>query len=223
MYEEQREELVESLKRRGYLETPRIIQAFEKVPREKFIPSKVKKDAYADHPLSIGKNQTISAPSMIAIMLEVLDLKPGQKILEIGTGSGYNAALLAEITGTEGKVYTIERLENLAKTAQKNLEDTGYENIEILIKDGTKGHEKEAPWDRILVTACAPEIPDPLIEQLKTGGKTAAPVGERYMSQTLLKIEKTTENKRKTTKHGKCAFVPLIGKHGWDNPPYSSR
>lgn len=216
MYEKNREEMVRGLEQRGYIESPEVKEAFRSVPREEFVPSKVEKEAYADRPLPIGQGQTISAPSMVAIMLEVLKAEQGQKVLEIGTGSGYNAALLGEIVGAEGKVYTIERLESVAKTGRRNLEERGYDQVEVIVGDGTKGYEEEAPWDRILVTACAPEIPNPLVEQLEVGGRLAAPVGSHYMSQTLLAVEKTGEEKTEVERHGGCAFVPLVGDYGWD-------
>lgn len=216
MYRENREEMVQKLKERGHLKSLEVIEAFEKIPREKFVPSNKESEAYADRPLSIGHGQTISAPSMIAIMLEVLDLESGQKVLEIGTGSGYNAALLAEIVGEEGEVYTVERIENIAEMGRKNLERTGYDQVEVVVGDGTQGYQEESPWDRVLVAACAPEVPDPLVDQIKVGGKVAAPVGSHYMSQTLLTVEKTAEDETEVQEHGGCAFVPLVGECGWD-------
>ncbi|KXB08053.1 hypothetical protein AKJ56_01940 [candidate division MSBL1 archaeon SCGC-AAA382N08] len=216
MYEQKREDMVNSLKKRGYLKNSKIIEAFQKVRREEFVPPRVKEDAYADRPLSIGNDQTISAPSMIAIMLEVLEAEKGQKILEIGTGSGYNAALLAEIVGDEGRVYSLERLESVAETGKKNLKKNGYKQVKVIVKDGTKGYEEESPWDRIIITACAPEVPKTLKKQLKVGGILVGPVGEHYRSQTLLEMEKEGKEKIKTRKHGTCAFVPLIGEFGWN-------
>lgn len=216
MSEKKRQQMVQSLKERGYIESPSVEKAFRKVPREKFVPSKVEHEAYADRPLPIGQGQTISAPSMIAIMLEVLQAKSGQKVLEIGTGSGYNAALLAEIVGPEGEIYTIERLGSVSKTGRRNLRETGYDWVDVIVGDGTKGYEEEAPWDRILVTACAPEVPEPLVDQLGISGKIAAPVGSHYMSQTLTVVEKIDEGKTKVHKHGGCAFVPLVGEYGWE-------
>lgn len=208
--------MVQSLRRRGYLESSEVTEAFRKVPREKFVSSRMKGEAYADRPLPIGQGQTISAPSMIAIMLEVLEVERGQKVLEIGTGSGYNAALLDEIAGAEGKVHTIERIESIAETGRRNLEEAGYDQVEVTVGDGTRGHRERAPWDRVLVTACAPEVPDPLVEQLKVGGKVAAPVGSHYMSQTLTVVERTGEDETEVKRHGGCAFVPLVGEYGWE-------
>ncbi|MBS3815588.1 MAG: protein-L-isoaspartate(D-aspartate) O-methyltransferase [Hadesarchaea archaeon] len=210
------EELVERLQRMGYLKTPRIIDAFRNVLREKFVPEKMKDDAYLDQPFPIGRGQTISAPSMIAIMLEVLQPREGDKVLEIGTGSGYNAALMAEIIGKSGELYTMERLKEISEFGRSNLEKIGYESINVITGDGTQGYEKEAPWDKILVTACAPKIPSALINQLKINGKIAAPVGQNYMAQTLTLVEKIGKDEVKKEKHGGCSFVPLIGENGWN-------
>jgi protein-L-isoaspartate(D-aspartate) O-methyltransferase len=215
MHEREREELVERLVRWGYLSKRNIINAFKKVPRHEFIPENIRGHAYADQPLSIGHGQTISAPSMIAIMLESLDLKAGQKVLEVGTGSGYNAALIADVVGQKGKVFSIERIDELAEFGRANLEKTGYGLVQVVAGDGTCGYKKEAPWDRILVTACAPEVPKPLVEQLKIGGKLGTPVGKHYMSQTWVIVEKRDKGEIKTEERGGCSFVPLVGKCGW--------
>ncbi len=215
MFELEREELVERLIRWGYLNKPEVVKAFRKVPRHEFVPDNIRDYSYADQPLSIGHGQTISAPSMIAIMMESLDLAPGQKVLEIGAGSGYNAALAAEIVGEKGRVITIERIAELAKSAEANLRKTGYGWVQVVVGDGTCGYEKEVLWDRILVTACAPTLPKPLIAQLKIGGKLGAPVGQHYMNQTWLVAEKRDEKNLKIQECGGCSFVPLVGKHGW--------
>ena len=215
MFEKEREELIEHLIRWGYLRKPEVIKAFKNVPRHEFVPENVGDYSYADQPLSIGHGQTISAPSMIAIMMESLDFACGQKVLEIGAGSGYNAALTAEIVGEKGKVITIERVAELAGFAKSNLERTGYGRVKVVVGDGTRGYKKEAPWDRILVTACAPNLPKPLTEQLKIGGKLGAPVGQHYMFQTWTVVEKLDGGKLKIQEHGGCSFVPLIGEYGW--------
>ncbi|MFN4132857.1 MAG: protein-L-isoaspartate(D-aspartate) O-methyltransferase [Candidatus Hadarchaeales archaeon] len=209
-----KETLVKNLIEWGYLKSPEIIRAFQIIPREKFLPERYSSQAYEDHPLPIGFGQTISAPSMIAIMLETLDLKRGQKVLEIGTGSGYNAALLAEIVGRSGKVLTIERIPELATFGRKNLKDAGYSHVQVVVGDGTLGYPEEGPWDRILVTACTPKIPPPLIEQLKVGGRIGLPLGQHHLFQTWTIVEKT-ENGTKIEEYGGCSFVPLIGTHGW--------
>lgn len=212
---EKRHELTEELIRWGYLKTPEIIDAFKKVPRHEFVPENLRESAYLDQPLPIGHGQTISAPSMIAIMLEVLEPEKGQKVLEIGAGSGYNAALIAEIIGETGKLFTVERVQELAEFGQNNLQKSGYGWVKVIVSDGTCGYEKEAPWDRVLVTACAPEVPILLVNQLKIGGKLAVPVGKHYMAQTLLLVEKISEKETRVERHGGCSFVPLVGKYGW--------
>lgn len=215
MYGREREELIERLVRWGYLSKPEIIDAFRKVPRHEFVSASVRDYSYADQPLSIGHGQTISAPSMIAIMLESLDVKRGQKVLEVGTGSGYNAALLAELVGRKGKVFSIERIEELAEFGRTNLKQTGYGWVKVVVGDGTCGYGEGAPWDRILVTACAPEIPRPLLDQLEVGGKLGAPVGRHYMFQTWVVAEKGVGGDMRIEERGGCSFVPLVGKCGW--------
>ena len=204
-YETERKNLIESLKEKGYLSSPQVIEAMLKVERHKFVLENLQNEAYTDIPLSIGQNQTISAPHMVAIMTEALDVKENHKILEIGTGSGYQAAVLAEIV-KEGKVYTVERISELAKQAKKSL--AGYKNIEVIVADGTLGYKKEAPYDRIIVTAGAQDIPQKLIDQLKDEGKMLIPIGSHFF-QDLILIEK--KGKGITKKNlGGCMFVPLI-------------
>ena len=215
MFDQEREELIERLTRWGYLKSREIIDAFRKVPRHEFVPENLREYSYADQPLPIGHGQTISAPSMIAIMMESLDLAPGQRVFEIGAGSGYNAALIAEVVGKGGKVVTIERISELAAFAETNLKKTGYGWVQVVVGDGTKGYPKGAPWDRILVTACAPDLPKPLIVQLNVGGKLGAPVGQHYMFQTWVVAEKRGEKELKIRECGGCSFVPLVGEHGW--------
>ena len=189
----------------------RVLAAFYKVEREKFVPSEVRNNAYEDFPLSIGEGQTISQPYMVALMTQSLELKGDEKILEIGTGSGYQTAILAELAR---EVYSVERIRVLAERAKKFLEKLGYNNINILISDGTLGWEESSPYDKILVTAGAREIPQPLIDQLEDGGVMVIPVGNSY-SQDLEVVMKR-KNHIKTVTVEKCVFVPLIGKHGWD-------
>lgn len=136
-------------------------------------------------------------------------------MLEVGAGSGYNAALVSEIVGDSGKVFTVERVPELAKFGGDNLRRTSYRRVNVVVGDGTCGYEKEAPYDRILVTACAPELPKPLIEQLKIGGKLGAPVGHHYMFQTWTVAEKRSEKEIDVRECGGCSFVPLVGKYGW--------
>lgn len=207
--------MVEELVRWGYLRTPSIIEAFRKVPREEFVPPSLRKYAYEDHPLSIGHGQTISAPSMIALMLESLKLERGQRVLEVGTGSGYNAALLAELVGREGKVVSIERLSSLASFGRENLRKAGYGWVEVVVGDGTCGYPPGAPWDRILITACSPGFPPPLVDQLKVGGRMGAPVGHFYGGQVWKVAEKREGGDLRVENYSPCSFVPLVGKYGW--------
>lgn len=215
MFEKKRHQLVESLIQMGYLKNPLIVRAFRRVPRHEFVFEKFRQESYSDYPLPIGYGQTISAPSMIAIMMESLDLAPGQRVLEIGSGSGYNAALLAEVVGERGEVVTIERIPELARIARENLQRLGYSRVLVVEGDGTLGYQKRAPWDRILVTACAPRIPDSLIEQLAIGGVLGLPVGPHHMHQTWTTIRKLDKGKIEKREHGGCSFVPLIGEQGW--------
>jgi len=209
--DEKRKNLVESLKKQGRIKTKEIEKAFLEIPREKFIPTIFEQHAYLDTPLEIGQGQTISAPHMIAIMCEELDLKKDQKILEIGTGSGYHAAIVAKIIEPNGHIYTIERHKNLAEKAKQNIKNANIKNITVEIGDGSEGLKKYAPYDRIYVTCAAPIIPQPLIEQLKDPGKMLIPVGGTLC--TLYLLEKNN-GKIKKENHGGCAFVPLIGKYG---------
>jgi len=206
----EKQELIEEL--RVFEISKEILKAFEKVPREEFVLEKYRKDAYENYPLPIGQGQTISQPLMIADMMNQIDLRRGQKVLEIGSGSGYQAALLKEVVGEKGTVISVERISELVELAKKNLATAGYD-IHLVFGDGTKGYEKEAPYDRIVVAAGAPDIPKPLVEQLKAGGIMAIPVGGR-MVQELMIVEKF-EKKVETRKSTPCVFVNLIGEHGW--------
>lgn len=197
-----------------------VIRAFNNVPREKFLPESQMTNAYNDTPLSIGHEQTISAPHISFIYAEKLDMKEGLKVLEIGAGSGYNAAFFAELVAPKGSenpghIYTIERLPELAEFAKKNLEENGYsEAVTVVVGDGTLGYEEEAPYDRIVVTAAGPDIPKPLIDQLKQDGLLIIPVGKRYAYQELILVKKTESGIIKKNLGG-VAFVPLIGKHAF--------
>lgn len=214
--EKEREELVDKLSRNGYIKTDQVKKAMLSVPREEFIPPENRKYAYVDQPLPIGKGQTISAPHMVAMICETLDLKRGMKILEVGSGFGYNAAVVAEIIGPEGHLFTTERIESLAKSARDNLKRTGFDQcVTVLHTDGTKGLKEEAPFDRIYATASAPKIPEPLKEQLKIGGRLLTPIGSRNHFQELICILRLSENEYESRKLGGVAFVPMIGKHGW--------
>jgi protein-L-isoaspartate(D-aspartate) O-methyltransferase len=192
----------------------KVREAMLRVPRHKFVPEYEQKAAYMDRPLDIGNGQTISAPHMVAIMCELLELSEGHKVLEIGAGSGYNAAVMGEIVGKIGHVYSVERIEALANFARENLRKTGYENVTVVADDGSMGYSYHAPYDRIAVTCAAPYIPEPLLKQLKPGGIMVIPVGNNYY-QELLKVKKDSEGHIYKFKKGEVVFVPLIGKHGF--------
>ena len=209
----EREALVRGLVRSGYVKSPAVEGAFRTVPRERFVTPDLQGDAYADTPLPIPLGQTISAPSMIAIMLEEADLRRGFKVLDVGTGSGYNAALLAAIIGAES-VVSIERHAELLDFARGNLAAAGYA-VRLVAGDGTLGYPPEAPYDRIVVTAGAPRIAKSWIAQTKIGGRIVAPIGRSTFSQTLVIATKTAEDHVVTREGTACAFVPLVGKEGW--------
>lgn len=186
-----------------------VLSAFNKVQRHKFVPEDLRGSAYADYPVPIGEGQTISQPYIVALMTESLDLKGEEKVLEIGTGSGYQAAILAEIAK---EVYTIERFEDLSLKADSLLKELGYVNIKVKTGDGTLGWPEEAAFDRIIITAATPRIPLPLTEQLKEGGKIVLPLGERF--NQVLTLSEKKDGKFISTEICGCVFVPLIGKYG---------
>lgn len=188
----------------------RVLKAMRKVPRHSFVSEEMLFEAYGDTALPIGERQTISQPYMVAVMTELLELSGREKVLEIGTGSGYQAAILAELSG---EVYTIERFQPLSYRAREILDSLGYKNIHFRADDGTLGWLEAAPFDRILITAGAPEIPEPHIEQLAEGGIIVAPVGDRF-SQQLVKAVKQ-QGKLSRGYHTFCTFVPLVGDYGW--------
>lgn len=211
-YASQRAKLVDGLVLRGYVKTGEVAAAMKKVRREEFVPDEIKSSAYEDRPFPIGHGQTISAPHMIAIMTEALRVRESDKILEVGSGSGYQAAVLAEIA-RKGFVYTIERLKPLAEWARSRLASAGYENVKVFESDGTTGLKEHAPYDKIIVTAGAPHVPNALVEQLAVGGRLLVPVGGRGY-QELLCLDKTDEGAAESNLGG-CVFVPLIGEDGW--------
>lgn len=188
----------------------RVLDAMRKVPRHLFMPESRRFEAYEDMALPIGEDQTISQPYMVAVMTELLELKGDEKVLEIGTGSGYQAAILAELAK---EVHTIDRIPALAESAGRTLRELGYENVHVRIGDGSVGLGDEAPFDAIIVTAAAPAIPAPLVDQLREGGIIVAPVGERF-SQVLIKGRKK-KGAFVEEKNTPCVFVPLIGEYGW--------
>ena len=192
----------------------RVLAAMERVPRHLFVDASTMTNAYSDMALPIGEGQTISQPYMVAVMTELLELNGTERVLEVGTGSGYQAAVLAELSKD---VFTIERIAALAERAKKKFQDLSYANIHSRVGDGSLGWPEKAPFDRIIITAGAPEIPKPLTEQLAEGGILVIPVGDLY-SQMLLKSRKTGDNLSREY-HTPCVFVPLIGQYAWNKDP----
>jgi protein-L-isoaspartate(D-aspartate) O-methyltransferase len=188
-----------------------VLDAMRKVPRHVFVPEDFVDSAYADRPLPIGEGQTISQPYMVALMTEALRLEGHEKVLEVGTGSGYQAAILAEIAD---HVVTLERHERLAGEAAKRLRQLGYINIEVMVGDGSKGYAPRAPFDGIIVTAGAPDIPSVLVDQLADNGRLVIPVGNSF-HQTLTRVTRVGDDRQIEKLEG-CVFVPLIGEYGWN-------
>jgi protein-L-isoaspartate(D-aspartate) O-methyltransferase len=190
----------------------RVLDALRKVPRHLFVDTHQRMNAYEDHPLPIGEGQTISQPYIVAAMTEALQLAGTETVLEIGTGSGYQTAILAELAQ---RVYSVERLPSLTGKARKALDSLGYNNVLIKLADGTLGWKEYALYDRILVTAGSPSIPVPLTEQLKPGGILVIPVGSNSV-QELTRVTKREDGTLKEERMGSCVFVKLVGKHGWE-------
>ena len=206
--------MIKNLIRDGRIYTEPVIRAMEAVPREIFVPTAQKPAAYHDTPLTIGEGQTISAPHMVGIMVEALDLKPGQKILEIGAGSGYHAAVVANIIKPSGFIYSVERITSLAERARENIKTAGVsEYVEVIEGDGSLGYKEQAPYDRIFVTCASPGIPPPLLEQMKDDGMLLIPSGSSIVSDLMI----VTKSRGKIRKEnlGGCAFVPLRGYYGF--------
>ncbi len=188
----------------------RVLNVFRKVPRHEFVPRENLANAYGDYPLPVGEGQTISQPYMVALMTQCLELKGGGKVLEIGTGSGYQTAILAELAK---EVYSVERISILAEKTKIMLDSLGYINIKIKVGDGTEGWDEFAPYEGIIVTAGAPFVPNPLLAQLAENGRMAIPIGDAF-SQVLTLVKKK-EGKLTQEEICGCVFVPLIGKYGW--------
>jgi len=209
-YEEFRKSMVEKqLKTRG-IHDEGVLSAFLKVERHRFVPKDLALQAYDDHPIPIGRGQTISQPYIVALMTQLLQLQGTEKILEVGTGSGYQTAILAELAG---EIYSLEKIQALAEHAKSTLDELGYNNITILTGDGSLGLAQEAPFDGIIVTAAAPHIPETLLSQLGPSGRMVIPVGDAA-SQILTLIKKNKDELSYENICG-CVFVPLIGKEGW--------
>jgi len=204
---EQRRKMVEGQIRARGVRDPRVLAALEEVPRHLFIPPPYDRDAYEDSPLPIGNGQTISQPYIVAVMTELLQLRPSDRVLEIGTGSGYQAAILSRIVS---HVTSAERIPELAR---RNLSALHYDNVEIIVGDGTLGYPANAPYNGILVTAASPDIPQPLIEQLADGGRMVLPAGGRDL-QKLMVLERDGSSVT-SSEYGGVRFVPLIGEYGW--------
>lgn len=210
-YEAERERMVKYQIANKGVKDERVLAAMRKVPRHRFVSPDAHAYAYADSPIRIGSGQTISQPYIVALMTELLDVQQDYRVLDVGTGSGYQAAILGELAA---EVYSIERHSDLADAARETLKDLGYENIQVHVGDGTEGYEPAAPYDRIVVAAAGPSVPTALLDQLAPGGRLVIPVGPRY-SQRLEVWERTGDKFNKST-NIPVVFVPLIGKEGWD-------
>lgn len=210
---DEREALARAVRQKG-VRDPRVLDAIRTVPRHRFVPEHLRADAYTDGPLPIGRGQVITQPSLVAEMMEAADLRSGDRALEIGTGSGYGAAILSRLVG---RVYTIERYEEFAEIACRRFRDLGYANIEVTVGDGTRGWREHAPFDAIIVTAGSPpEVPEPLLDQLATGGGMVVPVGETPREQDLYRIVRTEEDELwREDLRTPVRFVPLVGDLGW--------
>jgi len=192
----------------------KVLKAFKEVPRELFIKDDFKEQAYGDHPLPIGHQQTISQPTTVMLMTQALELKEGLKVLEVGAGSGYQAAIIAKVIGNKSKVITTEIIPELVEFSKNNLKKAGINNVKVIEYDGSQGYKKEAPYDRCIITAACPRIPPPIIEHLKVGGIIVAPVGSLAYGQEMIRLKKT-KDRTKTESLGSFVFVPLKGRYGY--------
>jgi protein-L-isoaspartate(D-aspartate) O-methyltransferase len=216
------EKLINNLVKGGDLHSPNVAQSMRRVPRTNFVPADMQAYSSSDSPLQIGFGQSVSAPHMVAVMNEALQLQVGCKVLEVGAGSGWQAATIAEIVAPQetprsewGHVYTLEFVPALAETARKNVMNAGYgDRVTIVQSDGSKGYVQKAPFDRILVTAAAPKVPKPLVDQLKAGGVLLVPIGSPMLFQCLMKYTKLADGKIKEENLGGVSFVPLAGEYG---------
>ena len=209
-YERKRRQLVERVREKG-IDDPRVLAAVGKVPREAFVPDSLSGRAYDDSALPIGYSQTISQPSLQALYLQTLEIGSEDRVLEVGAGSGYQTALLAEVAGN---VYAVERIPELTRRAREVLDELGYGNVALVTKDGTVGWSKYAPYDAILVAAASPDVPDTLVDQLVPGGRLLIPVGDRVIQELTL-VTKREDGEVERRSVTECVFVPLIGRFGW--------
>ncbi|MFO7895175.1 MAG: protein-L-isoaspartate(D-aspartate) O-methyltransferase [Longimicrobiales bacterium] len=209
-YEKKRQRLVERVQAKG-IDDPEVLAAVASVPRHRFVPEPMRRRAYDDSALPIGYGQTISQPSLQALYLQTLEIGPADTVLEIGAGSGYQTALLAELAGN---VYAVDRIPELTQRAREVLDELGYRNIALVTKDGTVGWLKYAPYDAILVAAAAPNVPETLVDQLTPGGRLLIPVGDRN-TQDLKLVTRQEDGSTTERSVTGCVFVPLIGRFGW--------
>jgi protein-L-isoaspartate(D-aspartate) O-methyltransferase len=210
---DENDKLIQGIKALEYLKSNNVEDALRKYRREFFVPSEFRGMAYRDLPISIGFNQTISQPSTVVAMTEALEVKEGEKVLEVGTGSGWQAAILSYLVGEKGRVYSIEILEELAEFAKSNLIKVGVRNVDVLCGDGSLGLKKKAPFDKIIVTAACPDVPKSLLDQLKVGGIMVLPVGNFYLQEMY--VVKKLKDKVVKKSIGSFMFVPLVGKYGF--------
>jgi protein-L-isoaspartate(D-aspartate) O-methyltransferase len=212
-YQIPRERMIERLRKHYKIQDEKVLDAMLRLPRHFFVPEALKAQAYKDNALPIAANQTISQPFIVARMTELLEANEKSRVLEIGAGSGYQTAILAMLAG---RVYAIERIEGLAKEAGERLQRIGFQNVVLRCADGTNGWEAYAPFDGILVAAGGPLVPEPLLKQLKIGGRLVIPIGQDTKTQNLIRITRTEKGFHRED-FGACAFVPLIGEHGWQS------
>ena len=212
-YEIPRERMIERLRDHYKIKDENVLEVMRRLPRHFFVPEALKAQAYKDNALPISANQTISQPFIVARMTELLELDERSRVLEIGAGSGYQTAVLASLAG---RIYAIERIPVLAQEAQDRLERLGFRNVTLRCADGTNGWETYAPFDGILVAAGGPVVPEPLLKQLKTGGRIVIPIGQDTKAQNLIRVTRSEKGFYRED-FGACAFVPLIGEHGWQN------
>jgi len=210
-YQQRLDDLIIIMKKSGFLNNDKVESAIRKTPRHEFVPIDLKEEAYEDIPLHIMKNQTISQPSVVSRMTEWLDVREGQKILEIGSGSGWQTAILSYLVG-HGKVYSIERHLELAEFARRNLDKLGITNADVILGDGSLGFPEKSPFNRIIITAACKKVPEKLLEQLSTDGLLIAPVGE--FPQSLVLLKKTSDGIVEIKNQQGYVFVPLLGKFG---------